>query len=306
MEQNRYGGEPLYQLPLNGAYPFHIHRSPDIYYPLHWHCEMEIIYLLDGETDVYVDEKTWHLKKEDVLFIGSTSVHSIPVSPPGLDALVIEIGFFLLGTSFQPFSGKSFVSPLLSLGGELTQPQRELKALLQRLAENPLARHYCPEPAALYLKERLTVCSELYKLTAFLVENMELREQSPEREKRFQMVNAMQTVLSFVRENYEQPIPVSRAAALVGYEKTRFCQLFKKAMGVSFHRYLINYRLQVACSLLRETDLPIAAVADQVGMPQAKTFCRLFRDRYAVTPSEYRHSGKPDAAAAAPEEAPAE
>ena len=140
-----------------------------------------------------------------------------------------------------------------------------------------------------YLTSSLRVCAGLYQIAALLAENMPMIDSPLDREQRMQSMTAVQPVLRFVRESYGQAITIQRAAAMAGYEKTRFCQLFKQAVGFSFHRYLTSYRMESARSLLQETSLPITSIADLVGISQPKTFSRLFRAAYHTTPTEYRN-----------------
>ena len=52
--------------------------------------------------------------------------------------------------------------------------------------------------------------------------------------------------------------------------------------------YLIRFRLQRGLSLLAETSLPVAEIADRVGISQSNYFSRLVRRTVGMTPSEYR------------------
>ena len=58
--------------------------------------------------------------------------------------------------------------------------------------------------------------------------------------------------------------------------------------GVTFHRALNQRRIGIACDLLRTTDLPTAAIGAEVGLPEPKTFSRVFREVEGMTPGEYR------------------
>lgn len=58
-------------------------------------------------------------------------------------------------------------------------------------------------------------------------------------------------------------------------------------MGVSPGEYLSELRFGEACRLLRQTSLPVEAVARAVGMNQ-NAFFKFFRARLGLTPGEYR------------------
>lgn len=59
---------------------------------------------------------------------------------------------------------------------------------------------------------------------------------------------------------------------------------FKQDTGKTFSAYLQDVRIDNVCRLLANTDLPVEAVANQVGYTDMKHFHRLFRERMGMTP----------------------
>ena len=86
---------------------------------------------------------------------------------------------------------------------------------------------------------------------------------------------------------YPQGISATEVCARLYLNRTYFSALFKKHMGVSPGEYLSELRFGEACRLLRQTSLPVEAVARAVGMNQ-NAFFKFFRARLGMTPGEYR------------------
>ena len=63
---------------------------------------------------------------------------------------------------------------------------------------------------------------------------------------------------------------------------------FRQQMGISIHRYALNQRLAEAQRLLRESELPIKAIADQLAYQDVFFFSRQFKQFTGVTPGMYR------------------
>ena len=63
---------------------------------------------------------------------------------------------------------------------------------------------------------------------------------------------------------------------------------FRQQMGMSIHQYALNQRLAEAQRLLRESDLPIKAIADQLAYQDVFFFSRQFKQYTGVTPGMYR------------------
>ncbi len=92
----------------------------------------------------------------------------------------------------------------------------------------------------------------------------------------------------------ETRLSASALAKELGVHRTTLNRLFLKEMGMTPGSYLLELRIQHALSLLRETELPIKAVAAECGMPYAGYFCRLIRRITGLTPGAYRKQGGVD------------
>lgn len=77
-------------------------------------------------------------------------------------------------------------------------------------------------------------------------------------------------------------------AALCAISEGHLMRAFKVSTGSSVHQYITRQRLQAAQALLRETRLPVAQVASQLGYSSAAYFSNAFRRISGVTPSHYR------------------
>ncbi|MHC5269126.1 response regulator [Enterococcus sp. LJL98] len=67
-------------------------------------------------------------------------------------------------------------------------------------------------------------------------------------------------------------------------------RLFKQKTGQNFIDYLTQLRLEHAKKLLRQSNLKIYQIAEQVGYDNSRYFTRLFKETVGVTPTEFRKS----------------
>lgn len=79
-----------------------------------------------------------------------------------------------------------------------------------------------------------------------------------------------------------------RLAAVVGISEAHFARSFKQAFGTPPHRYLLTRRVERAKALLRDTDLPVTAIAFDTGWSSLGTFGRVFRDVTGGSPTAVR------------------
>ena len=53
---------------------------PGGYHPPHWHDELEILYYLNGGTEICVEHKTFQIPKKQIIVIDSRQIHSTHTS----------------------------------------------------------------------------------------------------------------------------------------------------------------------------------------------------------------------------------
>jgi AraC-like DNA-binding protein len=93
---------------------------------------------------------------------------------------------------------------------------------------------------------------------------------------------------SFIDAHYFEDIGYSEFRERTGLSQSYLCENFHNIVGMPPAEYLIDVRLQHARRLLREEKLSIKQIARTVGVRDANYFARLFRKRFAVTPSSYK------------------
>jgi|GEM_PF-5239455 AraC-type DNA-binding domain-containing proteins len=77
---------------------------------------------------------------------------------------------------------------------------------------------------------------------------------------------------------------------LIGVDKNRFGQILKQQNQTNITGYINNLRLNLAVKLLKENpEIIISEVADKCAIPNISTFYRLFKEKYGMTPVEFRN-----------------
>jgi transcriptional regulator GlxA family with amidase domain len=89
-------------------------------------------------------------------------------------------------------------------------------------------------------------------------------------------------------DHYAEAAPVTAMARLSGLSERTFTRRFAKATGMSPLDYIHALRLEEAKQILETEDLPVEAVALEVGYQDNGFFGRLFRRRVGMTPAQYR------------------
>lgn len=96
------------------------------------------------------------------------------------------------------------------------------------------------------------------------------------------------TLLDYLRNNLNQTHGLNELAQYSKMSRRTFTRQFYKATGMSVGEWLIAERIQRSQELLESTSLPIDAIAEQVGFQSATSLRQHFKQRFDVTPSEWR------------------
>jgi len=94
----------------------------------------------------------------------------------------------------------------------------------------------------------------------------------------------------FLNRNYAQSLSLDDVAKAADISVSHLHMLFRTHFGESPHQYLIQKRMRTAGHALATSNLPIKAVAAEVGYPNAENFCRAFRKFFGRPASEYRQA----------------
>ena len=103
-------------------------------------------------------------------------------------------------------------------------------------------------------------------------------------------------VMAYMEKNLSEKLTLQEIARQFYVSESTISQLFRKKLGVSFHRCLTQRRLIAAKSLI-ETGMPLEDVGRQVGFVDYSSFYRAFRQEYGICPRQYRrrHHGEESA-----------
>lgn len=91
-------------------------------------------------------------------------------------------------------------------------------------------------------------------------------------------------------EHLAEPPTLAALAAQLGTNERRLSEEFRRQTGLPVFGFLREERHRRACELLLATDTAIGLIAEQVGYTSAAAFTNAFRDRFGVTPREFRCS----------------
>lgn len=266
--RRRYGSAPVAVSTSAGNVPT---------YP-HIHCEIEMLYILDGTSEVVIAQNLYRAEKGDVFFINPFEVHAVRgISGAAYRNRCICFDHTLIADrklAADITDGTCAVNRRFGADDALTKALIPLfNGLFEAVEEN----------RATLLFDATAAVSGMFSL--FLQNDC-----IAQKEKRGKKQAFPSKVLHYLSAHFAEDIRSGDAAAALFYNQSYFCRSFKQHFGVPFSEYVTMYRLLKAKELLRDTDMNMTAVASACGFSSGTYFCKCFKKHMKATPSQYKKS----------------
>lgn len=94
--------------------------------------------------------------------------------------------------------------------------------------------------------------------------------------------------IKYVMEHYKEKITLDTLSSMAYMDKFYFIRQFHSLTGFTPKEYQNELRLNEALSLLKNTDLSVTAIANEVGFSDARGLIALIKSRKGCSPSQLR------------------
>ena len=95
-------------------------------------------------------------------------------------------------------------------------------------------------------------------------------------------------VLCYLDAHFAEPITNECIGRALHYHPNYLNAVFRQAVGLPLHRYLLQLRLQKAAAFLTAGNASVAQIAHDVGFENADHFSAAFTRQYGRAPTQYR------------------
>jgi AraC-like DNA-binding protein len=99
--------------------------------------------------------------------------------------------------------------------------------------------------------------------------------------------------IRYAEEHFSEPLPLAVLAKQAAMSLSKFTVAFKTHTGLSAASYIRRLRMDQAMYLLKNTTAPLSDISGMVGYKHQSRFSTLFREQFAVMPSEFRKQRLP-------------
>ena len=102
------------------------------------------------------------------------------------------------------------------------------------------------------------------------------------------MDHRIEEIIKKIEIDISRSLVVRNLAASINMSVSHFQHLFKKELHTSVIKYISELRMQKARKLLETSHLQVKEIRMKVGVMNEAHFLRLFKQKFGVTPNNYR------------------
>ncbi|SHI95299.1 GH39 family glycosyl hydrolase [Parasporobacterium paucivorans] len=245
----------------------------------HWHPQIEIVYVLEGESEIIMNEQKYLLKEDQLLVINPYRIHTIQNDKCTMGVFLINLSMFdqtLVRESLQIDCNS------ITIGND--DQLLPLKHLLARIVKSNISIEK-PKHAELLNK------SLAYALLFELISKFSVKEVSGTIETSATF-NRMEDIIKYINLHYAENISLKELSRDFFLSVPYLSRIFKKYIGMNFTEYLNSVRLARSVEFLRDSEITTENISQLCGFPNSRSFVNTFRKEYGETPAQYRRNIK--------------
>lgn len=259
---------------------------------LHWHDYFEFFVALSGQGDFCAGNDRFVFKPGDVVVVDPLKIHGVMRMEASHSALVLLFPRHLIAPA-ESAVDVAFLSAWENRSAEALPVLRADHAAAPAVhaALHALAQVWFGDQqgAGRWMELKLKFMEVLMRLRlGFAAADSSVRDSTPG--DRALRESRLRRALDFVSLHGHEALAQPRVARAAGMSTSRFRAFFKETTGWGFARYLREQRVERAAKLLRESSETIADIAHRTGFADQSHLLRCFRDKFGVSPKEYRRA----------------
>ena len=233
----------------------------------HFHSQIEIMIVTDGEVDALVNDHRKRLGRGDVSIALGYDTHTY--------APVVDAMFSVL--ILPPDVCRDFTA---AIGGKTIASPFVCGAAAEKIGA-------CFREIRTHEKETLTTKGNLYVILGVIARNVAFEDGAS-----YAGADLISKILFYVHEHYKEEISLSSIAGHFGYNASYISRLFKSCVSLGVLRYVNFLRLKNVVTLLREQKYSTEFCVLESGFRSVRTFYRAFREEFGCSPKEYMEQGQ--------------
>ena len=283
----------------------YFHNETYMHTPSHTHNFYELNIVMSGNGKHFVNNSTFYIASGDVFIVPPKISHNYSFNSEkySIFHLLFHKEFFRKYESqLNKLTGYQI---LFNIDPMIRSQENLINSFLHiNISENFNLTRIFNELATLENEQKNNTEQKKEHLTLYVIakicDMIEDEKVSYKDRKRY-LFDLLKSV-EYIHTNYGDKIELQTLYTISCMSRSSYIRYFKQLFGCPPIVYIQNYRLRQAKSMLKHTNNPLTAIANDCGFCDSAHFSRLFKQKYGMSPSRYKDMIKDNKKPSASEE----
>ena len=248
---------------------------------VHWHPDLEFIYIKKGTMDYYVNGHLIRMNQGDGIFVNSQRLHygfSKEHNECTFIALVISPDIFIhISNPCKDYMYKKFGTRNTDYIPLYAHVKWEKEILDEIVHIHESMNEFDIHPLLVISKAIGIIDLIGSHIDDYQVNNYNSVDQ-----------DLFLKMISIITSQYDEKISIDLLCKEIGISRNKCCELFQQFTKDTFQHYLLNYRLNKSIEYLKNTNLSILEISQMCGFSTPSYYTSVFRKSKGITPKKYR------------------
>lgn len=253
-------------------------KSSDYYISPHWHDDFEMVHVISGELNLYINNTLIILKSGDVALINCRNIHRTEPKNCTYEYINFDLQIFknkfsaIYATHMEPLQ-KGTISTVSIIPPEYRQINSAVKQLFTTLSLHDKFYELSTFTSLFVIFDSLFKANLIQEST---ITNKEIKQSV-----------VVSNLMRWIEEKYTDDITLTILAEKAHLNKNYICKIFKESTGKTPIEYVNEIRIKNVCDELKKGKKSITTTALDNGYNDMSYFCKVFKKYMGITAKKY-------------------
>lgn len=252
-------------------------------YPIHFHDDMEVVYVLEGSVGLKNGYYNYVLKQGDIFILNDREIHSFTKTSEDNMVMMMQLNLDYFSKYYDNLKNNFFVTDMHDAEDESLEI---LRSLLATIMMEILQKGYDYEHKVIETVHNV-ISTLRSDFQYFLMEDGRFINGEKNKGNKI-LAGRMNRITDYMYDNYTRKLTLNEIAEREHLSIYYLSHVIKEATGLNFQDLLSFIRVEESEKLLLGTNKKIGVISDEMGFSAVRYYIKHFRTWFGMHPLEYR------------------
>lgn len=252
-------------------------------YPIHFHDDIEVVYVLEGTVGLKNGYYSYVLKQGDIFILNGREIHSFHHTDESNMVMMLQLDISFFSKYYGNLQNSFFVT---DMNEEDDESLEALRNILGRIMLDILDKGYGYEYKVIEGTHNL-LANLFANFQYFMMEDGKFINEAKNIGNKV-LAGRLNRITDYMYENYSRRLTLNEIADQEHLSIYYLSHVIKEATGLSFQELLSFIRVEESEKLLLGTNKKVGAISEESGFSATRYYIKYFTKWFGMHPLEYR------------------